>query len=166
MTPGRNRRPYRTAGMQQAVDVMRAAGYRGPIAIPGIEYANDLRQWLTHEPVDPAGQLVAEAHVYGKNACSTTACLDMTMTSVANQVPLILGETGETWDASSCGSNNTAQYMQWADAHAVGFATWTWDTWGTCGALISNYKGKPAHKYGAFVKSYYGRHDATASSRR
>src|SRR5947209_9726454 len=69
---------YRTAGMQQAVNVVRAAGYRGPIAIPGLNYANDLADWLAFEPRDPLGQLVAEAHVYGKNACSSTVCLDET----------------------------------------------------------------------------------------
>jgi hypothetical protein len=31
---------YRTAGMQQAVNVMRAAGYHGVIAIPGVDFAN------------------------------------------------------------------------------------------------------------------------------
>ena len=63
-------RRYRVAGMQQAVDVMRRAGYRGVIAIPGVDYANDLSRWLAHRPRDSRRQLVAEAHVYGKNACS------------------------------------------------------------------------------------------------
>ena len=57
---------YKAAGMQQAVTVMRQAGYKGPIAIPGISYANDLTQWLSHKPSDPLNQLVAEAHVYGE----------------------------------------------------------------------------------------------------
>ena len=34
-TYGPHNRPYRVAGMQQAVNVMRAAGYRGLISIPG-----------------------------------------------------------------------------------------------------------------------------------
>jgi endoglucanase len=62
-TYGKANTPYRTAGMQQAVSVMRRAGYRGPIAIPGLDYANDLSKWLSHEPHDPLHQLVAEAHV-------------------------------------------------------------------------------------------------------
>src|SRR5207302_6613179 len=63
-TYGKKDRPYRTAGMQQAVRVMRRAGYRGPIAIPGLDYANDLSKWLSDRPLDPLHQLVAEAHVY------------------------------------------------------------------------------------------------------
>ena len=146
---------YRTAGMQQAVNVMRAAGYRGPIAIPGVNYANDVSHWLAFEPHDPRHQLVAETHVYGKNACSSTTCFNQTMAPVAHKVPLIFGETGETYDASSCGSTNIETFLDWADGHGVGYAAWTWDTWGNCHALISDYGGAPANAYGAFVKDYY-----------
>jgi hypothetical protein len=44
--------------MRQAVRVMRRAGYRGVIAIPGLDYANDLSSWLSHEPRDPRHQLI------------------------------------------------------------------------------------------------------------
>jgi len=147
--------PYRVAGMQQAVDVMRAAGYRGVIAIPGVNYANDLSQWLTHEPGDPSRQLIAEAHVYGKNSCADAGCFDRTLGPVARQVPMVLGETGETYDASSCGSDNISRIIGWGDAHNVGYFTWTWDTWGNCSALIADYSGKPYSTYGAWVKSHY-----------
>ena len=146
---------YRTAGMQQAVNVMRSAGYNGPIAIPGINYANDMSHWLAFEPQDPRHQLIAEAHVYGKNACSSTTCFNQTMAPVAREVPLIFGETGETYDASSCASTNIEMFLNWADGQGVGYAAWTWDVWGNCHALISNYRGNPASAYGAFVKGYY-----------
>jgi hypothetical protein len=152
---GSGDRAYPTAGMQQAVDVMRSAGYGGPIAIPGIDYANNLTQWLSHKPSDPLDQLVAEAHIYGKNTCGTVACMDREYAPVAAQVPLILGETGETYDDSSCGGSNIAAFMDWADAHDVGYETWTWDTWGTCGSLISAYSGTPANEYGRTVKAHY-----------
>jgi hypothetical protein len=130
------------------------------IAIPGIDYANDLSHWLSHEPRDPLHQLIAEAHVYGKNTCSSVACLDRTMAPVAQRVPLIFGETGETFDDSSCGSRNISTFLHWADAHHVGYAAWTWDTWGNCEALISDYGGTPANRYGAFVKSFYAQQSA------
>jgi hypothetical protein len=160
-TYGPHNRRYRTAGMQQAVNVMRAAGYRGPIAIPGIDYANDLTHWLAEEPRDRLHQLVAEAHVYGKNTCSSTTCLNRTMAPVARRVPLIFGETGETYDGSSCGSSNMARFLPWVDSHGAGYAAWTWDTWGTCLSLISNYGGRPYHRYGEFVHSYFLAHAAT-----
>jgi endoglucanase len=154
-TYGADNTPYRTAGMQQAVDVMRQAGYRGVIAVPGINYANDLTDWLSHEPRDPLHQLIAEAHLYGKDTCDTTRCLSTQMAPVAAKVPLILGETGETYDDTDCGSSYISTFMRWADAHGVGYEAWTWDTWGTCGSLIRSYRGAPAHAYGTWVRSHY-----------
>jgi endoglucanase len=147
--------PYRTAGMQQAVSTMRRAGYRGVISIPGIDYANDLTHWLAYEPRDPLHQLIAEAHVYGKNTCSSVACLNQTMVPVTQRVPLIFGEFGETYDDSSCGSSNVSKFLSWATAHHVGTAAWTWDTWGNCESLVSNYAGTPANAYGAFIRAFY-----------
>ncbi|HLY49658.1 MAG TPA: cellulase family glycosylhydrolase [Solirubrobacteraceae bacterium] len=154
-TYGPHNTRYRVAGMQQAVNVMRSAGYRGVISIPGIDYANDLSGWLAHEPRDPRHQLIAEAHVYGKNVCDTVACLDRTMAAVAAHVPLIFGEVGETYDGSSCGHAFMQTFLTWADAHHVGYAAWTWDTWGTCLSLISSYSGTPANDYGRWVHGYY-----------
>jgi len=154
---GRIHRPYRVAGMQEAVDVMRAAGYRGVIAIPGLDIADDLSQWLQLEPRDPLHQLVAEAHVYGNNTCASLPCLDATMAPVARKVPLLFSEVGETYDDSSCGHRNMARLLPWATAHHVGYAAWTWDTWGTCGSLIRSYNGSPIAGYGAWVRGYYAR---------
>jgi hypothetical protein len=156
-TFGPKNTPYATAGMQQAVSVMRKAGYRGVIAIPGIDYANNLTTWLSHMPKDPLRQLMAEAHVYGKNSCDTTRCFDSTYAPVARRVPLVLGETGETYDGSSCGSSNIARFLTWADAHRVGYLAWAWDTWGNCSALIRDYGGTPNADYGAWVKAHYSR---------
>jgi hypothetical protein len=154
-TYGASNAPYRVAGMQQAVNVIRTAGYDGVIAIPGVDIANDLSQWLSHEPADPRHQLVAEAHVYGGNTCSSVACLNRTMGPVTQRVPLIFGEVGNSYDDSSCGYANMERFLRWGDAHQVGYAAWTWDTWGTCGSLIRNYAGTPANAYGAWVRSYY-----------
>jgi len=149
-----NGTPYTSAGMQQAVDVMRGNGWGGPIVIPGIDYANNLTQWLSHKPNDPLNQLMAEAHIYGKNTCGTAACMDSQYGPVAAQVPLILGEFGETYDDSSCGATNANAFMNWSDAHDVGYEAWTWNTWGTCGSLISNEDGTPKGTYGNAIKTH------------
>jgi Cellulase (glycosyl hydrolase family 5) len=151
-TYGPSNTPYRTAGMQQAVTLMRRAGYRGVIAIPGVDYANDLSHWLSRRPRDPLNQLVAEAHVYGNNGCASNGCLNRTIAPVARRVPVIFGETGESYDDSDCGSTRMRRLLRWADAHRVGYMAWTWATWGTCSALISSYSGAPLHPYGAFVR--------------
>jgi endoglucanase len=127
------------------------------IAVPGVNYANDLSRWLSHIPRDPRRQLIAEAHVYGKNTCSSRSCFDATLAPVARRVPLVFGETGETYDGSSCGSANISRFLSWADAHRVGYLAWTWDTWGNCSALIKDYEGTPNSDYGAWVKAHYAR---------
>jgi len=162
-TFGSSNERYATAGMQQAVTVMRRAGYRGVISIPGIDYANNLSSWLAHIPKDPRRQLVAEAHVYGKNTCSSVACFDSTLAPVARRVPLIFGETGETYDASSCGSSHISTFLRWADAHRVGYLTWTWNTWGNCSALISDFSSaKPFSGYATWVRNHYAATRAAA----
>jgi hypothetical protein len=160
-TYGPSNTVYETAGMQQAVDVMRKAGYRGVIAIPGVDYANDLSKWLSHEPKDPRHQLIAEAHIYGKNTCDNTRCFDSTIAPVAKRVPVVFGETGETYDDSECGSTRIAQILSWADSHNVGYEAWTWDTWGNCGALISDYTGTPANDYARWVRTFYAQRAGT-----
>jgi endoglucanase len=135
---------YDTAGMQQAVTVMRQAGYHGVISIPGINYANNLTEWLSHEPTDPDHQLIAEAHIYGNNSCGAEnngSCLVSTLDPVAARVPLLLAETGETYDDSECSGNNEQIILDWADSEHVSWAAWTWNTWGDCSSLIQDFSG-------------------------
>jgi endoglucanase len=154
---------YKTSGSQSLVTAIRGAGATQPISVPGIDYANDLSQWLAFEPADPLHSLVAEAHVYGNNTCGALdggTCLTSTVAPVAAHVPVVFGETGETYDDSECGDANMKVILPWADAHNVGYAAWTWDTWGVCEALISAYDGTPntvdpaGAAYGAYVRGH------------
>lgn len=159
-TYGPQNTPYQTAGMQQAVDVMRQAGYKGPIAIPCIAYANRCAgynngSWLQSQPSDPAHQLVAEAHVYGKNACDSLSCFDASLAPLAAKVPMIWGETGESYDNSECGTDWINMALGWADRHGVGYMAWTWDAWPDhCNSLISTYAGTPS-PYGEWMRQHY-----------
>jgi hypothetical protein len=157
---------YQTASMQQAVNLMRAAGYNGPIAISCIDYANACgtlpdgseyngSTWLKSRPSDSQRQLIAEAHVYGKNTCDTIACLNSSMAPIAKVFPLIFGETGETYDGTDCGSTYVSTFVNWADAHGAGYEAWTWDTWGGCGVLITDYSGTPGPPWARSVKAHY-----------
>jgi hypothetical protein len=154
-TYGPHNTRYRVAGMQQAVTVMRGAGYDGIIAIPGIEYANDLSQWLSHMPHDPRHQLIAEAHVYGGQACDDVACFQANYAPVVRRVPVIFGEVGESFTSRDCGTRHIATIVDWAKAHGVGVEAWAWDTWQNCGVLIRNYAGAPLGAYGAWIHSHY-----------
>jgi hypothetical protein len=146
---------YTAFGMQAALDTIRATGAANVVTASGIDYANNLTQWLTNKPADPLNQLMAEQHVYGGNTCYTPACLNTTTAPVAAVVPVIFGEFGETYDGSSCGASNTAATVNWADAHGVNYEAWVWDDWGTCGSLISDYDGTPAGAFGTWVRDHY-----------
>jgi hypothetical protein len=149
---------YTALGMQGALDAIRSTGSTNPVTASGIDWANNLSQWLSHEPSDPLGQLMAEAHVYGGNTCDTISCFDTNYAPVAAHVPVVFGETGETYDASSCDTTNINAFFVWADAHGVGYEPWTWDTWGNCLSLISDFDGTPANAYGTFVRGYFLAH--------
>ena len=136
--------------MQQAVDVMRAAGYAGVISIPCIYYANRCANynngnWVQYEPRDPRHQLIAEAHVYGKNACDNPSCLSDDMAALTARVPLIFGEVGDTYDGSECNGRTIQLLLAWADVQVpqVGYEAWAWNTWKNCSSLISSYDGTP-----------------------
>ncbi len=68
---------------------------------------------------------------------------------------MIFGETGETYDASDCGSSYISTFMNWADAHGVGYEAWVWNIWGNCSALIADDAGTPYSAYGSWIRSHY-----------
>jgi hypothetical protein len=133
---------YAALGMQGALNAVRSTGATNAVTIPGIDWANNISQWLQYAPSD--SQRVAESHVYGGNVCSSTSCLDSQQAPVAAQVPLIWGETGEHYDGAHCGSTNTSTLIGWADSHGVSYEFWHWNPWGDCLDLISSYNGTPA----------------------
>jgi endoglucanase len=145
---------YAALGMQGALDAVRSTGATNVVTVSGIDWANNLTQWLANKPSDPTGQLVAEQHVYNFNVCGTVACFEQQVTPVANVVPVVWGEYGE----DDCGSGTVAQFLPYADAHISAAEAWTWDTWGSCESLISNFNGTPAGQYGTYVRNYYQTH--------
>jgi hypothetical protein len=118
--------PYQVAGFQTLVNSVRATGATNIIMVPGLEYSNDLTMWLQFKPADPTGNLVAFAHIYNFNACANTSCWDSQLAPVAASVPLTLSEIGE----NDCAHSFIDSLMNWADAHAVGYLGWTWNTLG------------------------------------
>jgi hypothetical protein len=148
---------FHTAGMQSLVDAVRSAGASQPLMLGGLEYSSDASQWLGHEPLDSAHQLVVSFHTYNFAACNNEFCWNATIAPLAEQVPVITGEMGE----DHCRDTYIKQYMPWADAHGVSYLGWTWDSTGapshwSCGqgpALIKNYKGRPT-KFGRGLKEH------------
>lgn len=142
---------WRAAGMQSLVDAVRGAGAEQPLVVPGLNFANDLSQWLVHRPRDPLGQLAAGFHLYAGDNCNQVACWDAEVAPVAARVPVVTSELGQT----DCGHGFIDGFMEWADAHGVSYLGWSWNPF-DCEeqpALISSYDGTPT-PYGVGLRDH------------
>ncbi|MET7594281.1 cellulose binding domain-containing protein [Streptomyces sp. NPDC004082] len=142
---------YEVAGMQDLVDAVRGTGARNLILAGGLAYSNDLSQWLTYRPSDPAGNLAAAWHVYNFNSCATESCWNSTLAPVAERVPLVAGEIGE----NTCAHSFVDRVMAWFDARNLSYLGWTWNTWDCSSgpSLISDYDGTPT-SYGTGLRDH------------
>ena len=132
---------YPVAGMQSMVNAIRGTGASNVIMLGGLEYANDLTQWLAYEPADPDHNLVASWHSYNFNTCSTQSCWTSQVAPVAATVPVIAGEIGE----NDCADTYLTPLMSWLDSAHISYLAWTWNNW-DCSqgpALITDYGGDP-----------------------
>lgn len=151
---------YQAAGMQALVNAVRSTGARQPILLGGLNYANDLSQWLQHMPVDPLGQLAASFHNYQAQACSTAACWNATIAPVAARVPVVTGEFAQ----DVCAPSSFAEdYMDWADGQGVSYLMWGWwvltpqeiaDAGCSAYYLLTSYDGTPAAPNGTALKGH------------
>jgi endoglucanase len=143
---------YSVAGMQSLVNAVRSTGASNVIMLGGLEYSNDLTQWLQYEPTDPDHNLAASWHSYNFNACSNQSCWTSQVAPVAAKVPLIAGEIGE----NDCSGSYINPLTTWLESQKASFLAWTWDDWsGACSSgptLITDYTGTPT-AYGAAYKS-------------
>jgi hypothetical protein len=143
---------YTAVGMQQLVDAVRVTGAQQPVMVAGIDYANDMSQWLANRPTD--GQLVASWHNYDSQACSTQACWDATIAPIAAQLPVVAGEFGQT----DCGDDHLTSFMNWADARGVGYLIWAWwvlpDPSCSVLAVLADVSGTPRAPNGTALKAH------------
>ena len=157
-----NNNLYAAVGLQTLVNTIRATGATQPILLGGLSYANDLSEWLAHEPADPlpSPQLAASFHNYQREDCETQACWDRTIAPVAAQVPVVTGE----FDQDVCRpSAFDDSYMTWADQHGIGYLAWGWWVLSAqeikdagCNAfyLITNPSGTPADPNGTALHDH------------
>ena len=69
---------------------------------------------------------------------------------MANEVPIVTTEIGE----EDCGGGFITSLMRWLDARGESYLAWTWDTWGGCLALVADYAGTPAGRYGETYRAH------------
>jgi hypothetical protein len=132
-----------TAGMQQMLDVVRAAGAKNVVLVNGLgmgEFVGEM--WLAHQPRDPLQNIAAGHHNYAFNAgCNTPGCWQATLANVAAKVPLIVGELGE----NDCGHGYVDAFFNWADPLGISYIGWTWNVWDCASgpSLIKDFQGTP-----------------------
>jgi endoglucanase len=144
--------PYPVAGMQTLVNTVRATGAHNVIMAGGLDYANDLTEWLTYEPKDPDHNLAASWHSYNFNTCNTLLCWTSQVGPVADKVPLIAGEIGE----NDCADNYIDPLMAYLDSKGASYLAWSWNAGGDCPGgpqLITDYNGDPT-PYGAGYEAH------------
>ena len=139
------------AGMQELVDAVRSSGSPQPVIVNGLEWSNDLSRWLELAPTDPRGALVAGFHLYDFNRCDRASCWAETVGEVADVVPVITTELGQ----SDCRSDFVETFMTWADKRGVSYLGWAWNEW-DCEvgpALVVDDDGTPTD-YGEGVRAH------------
>jgi endoglucanase len=143
---------YPVAGMQTLVNAVRSTGANNVIMLSGINFGNDLTQWLAYEPVDPDHNLVASWHAYSFNDCAAEACWQSEIAPVIAKVPVIAAEIGD----STCSGGYLNTLMSWLDARRSGYLAWAWNADFGCASgpgLITSYTGKPTAA-GTAVRSH------------
>ncbi len=154
---------YPTVGMQSLINIIRGAGAKNVIQVPGVQYANSMSEFLNpaYRVRDTLAhpQLMADVDVYPEsNACGSVACYTREYQPVIATMPLMAGEIGEGTDSHACPTTDVDALMRWFDAHHASYAAWDWDDWGGCLQLISSYRtGAPFGNWG----HDYHRHLAT-----
>ena len=110
--------------MQALVSAIRATGAHQPILLGGLNYANDLTGWLSHEPTDPARparRLVPQ--LPGPDAATTSPAGTRRSHPSPRRCRSSAGEFDQNVGAPS---TFDVDYMNWADLHGVSYLAWGW----------------------------------------
>ena len=146
---------WRVVGTQSIVSTVRATGALNPIIIAGLDWSDDLSQWLQYVPNDPARQLIAGFHTYAPpldKICVTKSCWDGVLAPIQGAgYPLLINEFGE----EDCAHGYVDKVMNWADAQTPKVGYWGWDwTTSSCRkepSLLRDSSGTPSN-YGLGLK--------------
>lgn len=142
---------WRAAGMQTLLDAVRTTGATQPVIVDGLDWANNVTGWLSHPLNDPLHQLVAGLHVYAWNPCVTTTCWEDEVLPLAEKVPVMATEFGET----DCRDGFIDTFVGWAHAHDISTLAWAWNTDQGCLDLIENYASATPTAYGSAIRALF-----------
>jgi hypothetical protein len=148
---------WTVVGTQSIVNTIRGTGATNPIIVAGLDYSNQLNNWLTYMPTDSLHKIIAGVHVYFDGLdCENATCWTNVFAPIqAAGHPVIVDEMGFQ---GSCTSTKINQLMNWADAQTpqIGYWAWSWNPFGcTSGpSLIKNDAFDPTSTYGSGFQSH------------
>jgi endoglucanase len=148
---------YQVVGTQSILNTIRATGATNPIIVPGLDWSDDLRQWIQYRPVDTLNppQVIASFHPYFGygNRCEVNppSCWNAEIAPIQTAgYPVIATEMGDV--TNGCIGSNMATFMNWADGQTPQIGYWAWAfTVASCSngpSLISDANGTPTQVYG------------------
>ena len=143
---------WQAAGMQSLVNAVRSTGATNPVLVNGNGWANDDSGWLSHRPADSTGQMIAGNHSYPWSGCLFPSCWGPNMQAIANQFPIIVGETGDNRLAPV---TYMPQEIPFLDQKGVSYLAWTWNPWQDPNSvLITDWSGTPCSGEGAWYRAH------------
>ena len=161
---------WKSAGMQEMLDAVRATGARNVVMVSGLSWAQDLSRWLQFVPKDPARQLALSWHAYPQygKAYGTPEYNEPGLGNGAYKhaeailsagYPIIVGETGDQSSNGTVATPFLAILLPWADSHNVSVVGWGWNAWGSASAnLIKDSSGTPTDGYGKAFRTWLQAH--------
>jgi hypothetical protein len=150
---------WRSAGMNELITDVRASGAQNLILVSGANWARDLSGWLANRP---SGSNIAAAwHSYPSgnpsltSECAAQACWDSVVAPLASQVPVVVGETG---DSAAGPETYLPSFLPWAGAHGLNVVAWTWNAWtNPDDVLVTNMQtGTPTAGEGVTYRAWLG----------
>ncbi|HEV2028877.1 MAG TPA: cellulase family glycosylhydrolase [Candidatus Dormibacteraeota bacterium] len=148
---------WQSAGMNELIGDVRATGAQNVIMVAGANWARDLSGWLAHRPADT--NVAASWHSYPSgnptliSECAAQSCWDSVVAPLAQQVPVVVGETG---DSTFGPQTYLPAFLPWANTHGLSVVAWTWNAWtNPDDVLVTDMQtGNPTSGEGVFYKAW------------
>jgi hypothetical protein len=151
---------WQSAGMQQMISAVRAAGATNVGIVRGVNWCGGMAGPLAHRPVDPAQQLAAAWHAYPNPKSPAMPAhggeqYAYVQDIIAAGIPVIITETGDHNVPGTNGSPLVSAVLPWADRHGVSYLGWTWNAWqNPDNILIRDASGTPTDGYGRYFHDH------------
>lgn len=156
---------WKSVGMQQLLDTVRATGATNVVIIGAPSWSQDLSRWVEYHPMDELGQIAAAWHAYPNSAVvgdSKAAepkfgeiAYRWTQSVLDAGFPVLITEFGDHNAAGTKDAPFVSHLLPWADQHGASYLGWTWDKWQEVdNVLISSASGTPSPGYGEYVHQH------------